>query len=109
MNHITNIFVTIHTVRNTISIGGGSLDQFCPGSILISNSWQVVPAAGTNDWLSVDRAQALAPRRDDGGLPEVPLLRPVPTGSFVDMGADLGQPFQGSAPDLDAFETPVLL
>jgi hypothetical protein len=106
MNHITNIFVTIHTVRNTISIGGGSVDQFYPGSILISNSWQVVPAAGTNDWLSVDRAQALAPRRDDGGLPEVPLLRPVPTGSFVDMGADLGQPFQGSAPDLGAFETP---
>lgn len=107
MNHITNTIVTIHTVRNTISLGGGSLDQFYPGSILISNSWQVAPTAGTNQWLSVDRALASAPRRDDGGLPEVPLLRPVPGGEFTDRGADLGAPFAGPAPDLGAFESVV--
>jgi hypothetical protein len=106
MNHVTtNSPPTIHVVRNNISIGGPTSDSFYPGSVLISNSWQVVPAAGTNQWLNLDRAQALTPRRDDGGLPEVPLLRPLPTGLFVDHGTDIGAPFAGPAPDLGAFES----
>jgi hypothetical protein len=108
MNHVTtNSPPTIHTVRNNISIAGHSNDVFYPGSILISNSWQVVPAASTNDFLNLDRVLALSARRDDGGLPETPLLRPVPTGLFVDHGTNLGAAFYGSAPDLGAFETPV--
>jgi hypothetical protein len=109
MNHVnTNIVVTIHTVRNNISVGGGIADVFFPGSILISNSWQVItsPAANTNDFLSVDISMATAARRDDGSLPELPLQRPVPNGRLVDKGANIGQPFSGSAPDLGAFEAP---
>jgi hypothetical protein len=53
----------------------------------------------------VDAVLAKAPRRDDGGLPEVPFLRPVPTGRLVNKGIDLGEPYSGSAPDLGAFET----
>lgn len=96
-----------HVLRNNLSIDGRVSTNTI--SILISNSWQVVtsPAASTNDLLSVDTAFAVAPRRDDGGLPETPFMRPVPGGRLVDKGADLGQPFYGSAPDLGAFETPV--
>ncbi|HUI06598.1 MAG TPA: right-handed parallel beta-helix repeat-containing protein [Verrucomicrobiae bacterium] len=104
LNHGTN--TTPHLVRNNLSIAGGIADAFRADSILISNSWQVVsPAASTNDLLSVDTSFAVAPRRDDGGLPETPFLRPVPGGRLVDKGADLGAPFSGSAPDLGAFET----
>ena len=98
---------TPHVVRNNISIAGKSSDAFVSGSTLISNSWQAItsPAASTNDLLSVDTAFATAPRRDDGGLPETPFMRPVPGGRLVDKGVDLGKPFSGSAPDLGAFES----
>ena len=98
--------VVTHILRNNLSINGTVSTNTI--SILISNSWQVVtsPAASTNDLLSVDTSWALAPRRDDGSLPESPFLRPVPNGRLVDKGADIGNSFQGPAPDLGAFETP---
>jgi hypothetical protein len=97
--------VVTHILRNNLSIDGTVSTNTI--SILISNSWQVVssPAANTNDLLSTDTSWALAPRRDDGGLPEVPFMRPVPVGRLVDRGANVGVVFYGPAPDLGAFET----
>jgi hypothetical protein len=105
LRHGTN--TTPHVVRNNVSMAGGSADTFTNTTILVSNSWQLItsPAVGTNDFLSLDTTWATAPRRDDGGLPEIPFLRPVPGGRLVDKGADLGAPFSGSAPDLGAYET----
>lgn len=104
LDHGTN--VTPHVVRNCLSIGGTG-DRFRSGSLLTNNSWQVLsPPANTNDILSAEVSWALAPRRADGGLPEAPLLRPVPGGRLVDQGINLGKPFSGAAPDLGAFETP---
>jgi hypothetical protein len=96
----------VHVVRNNLSIGGTV--SVTNSAIQLSNSWQVVtsPAASTNDVISIDTSFATAPRRDDGSLPEVPFLRPVPNGRLVDKGVNIGQPFSGSAPDLGAFESP---
>jgi len=95
----------VHVVRNCLSIDGSL--SFAPGTIQTSNSWQLLsPAAAVTDVLSVDESFALAPRRDDGGLPDVPFLRPVPTGRLVDQGTNLGLVFSGAAPDLGAFEAP---
>jgi len=105
LNHGTNI--TPHIIRNNLSIVGHSADSFRSGSLLTNNSWQVVsPAANTPDLLSTNAAYALAPRRDDGSLPESPFLRPVPTGRLVNKGVNIGETFSGSAPDLGAYETP---
>jgi hypothetical protein len=73
----------------------------------MSNTWQVLSTVNTNDFLNTDSPYtwAMAPRRDDGGLPENPFLRPVPTGRLVDKGVNIGMPFVGSAPDLGAYET----
>ena len=109
LNHGT-VTAGVHVVRNNLSILTGiSVDTFASGSILLSNSWQVVtsPAANTNDVLSIDDSFATAPRRDDGGLPEIPFMRPVTGGRLVDKGVNIGQPFSGTAPDLGAFETSV--
>jgi hypothetical protein len=97
--------VVTHILRNNLSIDGTVSTNTI--SILRSNSWQVVtsPAASTNDVLSINESFALYPRRDDGGLPEVPILRPVVGGRLLDKGANLGAPFAGSAPDLGAFES----
>jgi hypothetical protein len=108
LNH-NSVTSVVHIVRNNLSIAGGKADSFTSGSILISNSWQVItsPAANTNDVLSIDTSFATAPRRDDGSLPEIPLMRPVPGGRLVDKGANIGLPFSGPAPDLGAFESSV--
>ena len=98
----------VHTVRNNLSIAGGSSDSFTSGSIQTNNSWQVItsPAAKTNDGISIDTSFATAPRRDDGSLPEIPLMRPVSNGRLVDQGANIGLSFSVPAPDLGASESP---
>ena len=44
------------------------------------------------------------PRTPDGGLPESNFLSPAPGGSLFDTGVNVGIPFEGSAPDIGAFE-----
>jgi hypothetical protein len=96
----------VHVVRNNLSIFGAII--VTNSSIQISNSWQVItsPGATNSDVLSIDTTFATAPRRDDGSLPEIPFMRPVPGGRLVNKGANIGLPFSGSAPDLGAFESP---
>jgi hypothetical protein len=109
LNHLGSqygVLQSSHVLRNNVAIGTvaiGSTASF--PSIQMSNTWQVLPSVNTNDFLNTDYTWALAPRRDDGGLPETPFLRPVPTGRLVNKGTDIGSPFVGSAPDLGAYET----
>lgn len=95
-----------HILHNNAAIGTVSIGTTPTyPSIQMSNTWQVLSSVNTNDFLNTDYTWAMAPRRDDGGLPETPFLRPVPTGRLVNKGADIGSPFVGSAPDLGAYET----
>jgi hypothetical protein len=109
LNHLGSqygVLQSSHVLRNNAAIGTvtiGSTSTY--PSIQISNTWQVLTDVNTNDFLNTDWTWAMAPRRDDGGLPEIPFLRPVPGGRLVDKGTDLGAPFSGSAPDLGAYET----
>jgi hypothetical protein len=105
LNHGTN--TTPHVVRNNISFGAVSSDQFRAGTLLTNNSWQVIsPAVNTGDVLSINTTLPVLPRRDDGAQPETPFLRPTPAGRLINKGTNIGEPFFGSAPDLGAFETP---
>lgn len=104
LNHGTN--VTPHVLCNNLSVNGGVIDAFRAGTRQTNNSWQVLsPAAVTGDMLSVQESLAAAPRKPDGSLPHVDLLRPVPGGRLVDKGVPLGDWFYGAAPDLGAFES----
>jgi hypothetical protein len=97
-----------HVVRNNVAIGTADIGGTATyPAIELSNTWQVLPDVNTNDLLNTDYTWAMGPRRDDGSLPEIPFLRPVPAGRLVDEGANLGNPFNGTAPDLGAFETAV--
>ena len=97
---------TPHVVRNNLAVGTG-VNDVRAGSVLLSNSWQAFtsPVPGTNDFLNTDVSWAIAPRRDDGGLPETPFLRLLPGGRFQDQGVNVGDPFVGAAPDLGAYES----
>jgi hypothetical protein len=46
----------VHLLRNNVSLNG--VNQMLVTAIQISNSWQVLPSVGTNDFLSVDAAFA---------------------------------------------------
>ncbi|MGH7992176.1 MAG: right-handed parallel beta-helix repeat-containing protein [Limisphaerales bacterium] len=111
LNHLGSQYGTLqssHVVRNNVAIGAVAIGGTATyPAVQWSNTWQVLPDVNTNDFLSTDYTWAMAPRRDDGSLPETPFLRPVPGGRLVDEGANLGNPFNGAAPDLGAFETPV--
>ena len=111
LNHLGSqygVLQSSHVVRNNVAIGSVTIGSTATyPSIQMSNTWQVLPDVNTNDFLSTDYTWAMAPRRDDGGLPENPFLRPVPTGRLVDKGKNIGSSFVGAAPDLGAYETSV--
>jgi hypothetical protein len=87
--------------RGTVSITSGRQQ---------ANSW-TLHTATESDFLSIDTALALAPRNSDGTLPKNIFLRLAPSSPFIDAGVYVGLPFNGSAPDLGAFEaeTPTLV
>jgi hypothetical protein len=57
-----------------------------------------------DDFVGLDDAGMLGPRKPDGGLPEPDFLRPALGGNLVDVGVDVGISYEGSAPDIGPFE-----
>ncbi len=74
-----------------------------------TNSWNLVDpndADIVNDnFLSVDDQIITGPRNTDGSIPDSDFLKLKSTSIFIDAGVDVGLPYNGSAPDLGAFET----
>jgi hypothetical protein len=68
-----------------------------------ANTWDLGLALSGADFDSVAHDGWDAPRKPDGGLPDVPMFRPRATSPLVDAGVDVGLPFRGKAPDLGAF------
>jgi hypothetical protein len=70
------------------------------------NSWDSVPAVtlGNADFASLDHTGMNAPRQADGSLPVSNYLHLAGASGAMDKGVDQGFPYQGSAPDLGAFE-----
>jgi PKD repeat protein len=97
-----------HIVRNNlVMLGGASRVSITGNSTVQSNSWQVIsPNPDSSDVVSMDTSQLAAPRQADGSLPVITLVHPVSGGRLVDKGIIIaGYPYNGSAPDLGAFET----
>jgi hypothetical protein len=90
-----------HIVKNCISFQGNISIKNC---IQEKNSWQGFTVTA-QDFASIDTSAFVLLRNPDGGLPKSNFLRLVNTSSLVDAGVDVGIPYNGSAPDLGAFET----
>jgi PKD repeat protein len=107
LNHNSGTGNQSHLVRNNVSFSGGSGDGFTSNTIQQSNSWQVISGSVSNsDFVSMDASQLVAPRQGDGSLPDITLAHPVQGGRLVDKGIIIpDQPYNGSAPDLGAYET----
>lgn len=95
-----------HLIRNNVAFGsGGTIHNLNPEMDSAFNSWNLNVTADADDFLSVDEAEALAPRRADGSLPNVAFMRLAEDSDLIDRGEDRGFPYRGAAPDLGAFES----
>jgi hypothetical protein len=53
----------------------------------------------------MDIDELLKPRKADGSLPDVKYFKLVDDSELIDAGVDVGLPYNGSAPDIGAFES----
>jgi hypothetical protein len=92
------------TIKNTVTIAGGGDNYQATMVDVTNNSWQDGLAATMEDFVSLDPALLQAPRKPDGSLPDIQYLHLTGTSDLIDRGIDVGIPFNGSAPDIGAFE-----
>lgn len=109
----------IHVLRNNLSYLGSVTDEI--GTLIddANNSWNGFtvtdadfvsldpnfdPIEDPDDYTNADSNGIDRPREPDGSLPKMAFLRLSPDSSLVDGGIDVGEPFEGDAPDLGAYE-----
>ena len=97
-------FPSSHDIRNNIAMSPGTAISNLTGGTATANSWNLSVTVSSADFTSVDEALALAPRQADGSLPDNSFMRLVSGSDLVDKGVNVGLPFNGSAPDLGAYE-----
>jgi hypothetical protein len=92
------------TIKNTISMGASNSLK-ASSTDITANSWQDGRSATESDFVSVDIDELLQPRKADGSLPDVEYFKLVNDSDLIDAGDDVGLPYNGSAPDIGAFES----
>jgi uncharacterized repeat protein (TIGR02059 family) len=60
--------------------------------------------ASAADFQSLDTTGMSGPRKADGSLPDIKFMKLVSSSDLIDAGTDVGLPYEGSAPDLGAYE-----
>jgi len=105
--------LNLHILQNNISIAGSQSDRFLSGVSHSFNTWNGIPI-NVADFLSLDDAIARGPRNPDGSLPISNFLKLAPDSNLVNAGVAISfefngvmhnLAFNGSAPDLGAYET----
>lgn len=97
------------TIKNTISLLGNSSDGYSASTTNITNnSWQNGLIANAADFVSLDINLLSSPRKTDGSLPDIDFMKLESGSDLIDKGVDVGLAFNGSAPDLGAFESATL-
>jgi hypothetical protein len=96
-----------HRLKNNLGFAGGTeVAELDAKSSDVSDNYFTLPVTITaKDFLGLDEADLVKPRKPNGDLPEVPFLHLAPGSDAIDRGVDVGLPFRGRAPDLGAFES----
>jgi hypothetical protein len=94
-----------HTFKNCVSLSSTNANSYGTGSVQTNNTWNSGISVSTADFLSLVLTQADDARNPDGSLPDNDLFRLKTTSALVDAGVNVGLPYNGSAPDIGAFET----
>lgn len=92
-------------VKNTASFSGNNNDSYSATTTDISsNGWQNGITTNASDFITIDIDLLASPRNEDGSLPNIDFLKLVTGSDLIDAGEDVGLPFNGTAPDIGAFE-----
>lgn len=92
------------TIKNSNALGAyGSTNA--TATDVTNNSWQDGIVTTQDDFQSIDYSQLLDTRKGDGSLPDVTFFHLKAGSDLIDKGVNVGLPFNGSAPDLGAFES----
>lgn len=92
-------------IRNSASLATAKSNAFNAKSVTQShNSWNTGFSCTAADFVSLEQAQMILPRKSDGSLPDITLLKLVASSGMIDKGMNVGLPFYGTAPDLGAIE-----
>ncbi|MBA3937341.1 MAG: DUF4990 domain-containing protein [Planctomycetes bacterium] len=96
-----------HVLKNNLGYKGGreltNLDA--AHSEVAANSFDLGLTITDADFISVDEAQLVQPRKADGSLPDVTFMHLAPGSQFIDRGVEIGFPFAGKHPDVGCFES----
>ena len=69
------------------------------------NSWDLNVSITASDFITLDSTGLTGPRNQDGSLPLLGFLHLAGGSDLINVGTDVGLPFNGSFPDLGAFES----
>lgn len=96
-----------HKLKNNLGFKGRTelSNLNTAASEVVANYFNLPIKLTEKDFLSLDQAELTKPRKENGDLPDIKFLHLAPGSNAIDKGVDVGLPFQGSAPDLGAFET----
>lgn len=99
-----------HYMKNNLGYGGNSevtdlgTDPADDNDVTY-NYWTLPVTVTSGDFVSLNQSLLTQPRQSDGSLPEVDYARLVEGSDLIDAGLDIGYSFNGTAPDLGAFES----
>ncbi len=93
---------TIHTLKNNLALGG-TLEENTGDTF---NSWNLAVTVTTGDFQSTTPGTTITARNTDGSINYSNFLKLAVGSDLIDKGTDVGLPYNGTAPDLGAFESP---
>ena len=96
--------VIANVVRNCIA-DSPDAQSFNAAVVHDHNSWDSGKTVSDADYLSVDFTNNIGARQSDGSLPASDFLKLAPGSDLIDAGVDVGLSFNGTAPDMGAYES----
>ena len=89
--------------KNNIAYADGLEPIFGDNMVDEYNSWNVA-TVDNNDFVSLDVTQLDNPRKADGSLPDITFGHLASGSDLINAGTNVGLEYQGSGPDIGAFE-----
>jgi pectate lyase len=92
-------------MKNNLGYKGGTeVSNLGTSNDVTFNFFTLPVTVATNDFLTLDESQLMAPRQTNGDLPAIAFAELAGGSDLIDAGTNLGFAFAGAAPDLGAFE-----
>lgn len=96
-----------HKMRNNLGFMARSQEVSnlnTPESDVANNFFNLPVTVDEKDFVSLDEAELIKPRKADGSLPDVGFMRLSKASDLINAGIDIGFPYKGEKPDLGYLE-----